>query len=363
MLRRLALTTLALGLIATPTLAQVPFGSGTMPTRSSLNRVGLERHWYGVVPLGSTTERVIRLSMAGPMVFAQTNLANFHAFDAETGRYMWGTNLGRPTNDARAASVNSDMVFTTNSSMLYAMDRLTGRAVWEKKLEALPIGPTAATEDVVMVGLVSGKLVAYTARDMTKAKPPGRSAASFLWAWKTNGKLTGRPIPADRVVAFGSQDSKVYVAMVDSSSLLFRFLTGGPITASMGTYGARTLLVPSGDNNLYAIDLFDGERKWVYPSGAPIDQEPLVSGRDVLIINAQGVMTALDGETGLPRWNLPSGHGRLLALSGSKVYLETFDRELMIADRVTGRLVSDARDTFDRAGLNLRTSRSRRPTG
>jgi outer membrane protein assembly factor BamB len=288
------------------------------------------------------------------MVFAQTNRANFHAYDSESGRYLWGINLGRPTADARAASVNSDQVFVTNSKDLFAIDRKTGRLHWKTSLEDLPSTPTAADEEFVMVGLATGKLVAYTTRDHSKDVPPGYSAATFAWAWSTNGKLTGRPIPANRVVAFGSGDGKVYVARNDVSQLLYRFLTGGPIVASMGTYGTRTLFVPSGDNNMYSIDLFTGDRHWVYPAGAPLTQEPLVSGKDLYFINSLGVMTALDADDGSFKWNAASGGGRLLALSSTKVYLETFDRDLMVVDRATGHLASSSQDTFERAGLNLR---------
>jgi outer membrane protein assembly factor BamB len=354
MLRRLTFATICLGLFTASAQAQVPFNRSTMPTRTSLSRVGLERHWYAVVPFGGPTERVIRLSLAGDMVFAQTNRANFHAFDSESGRYLWGINLGRSTNDARAASVNSDQVFVTNSKDLFAIDRRTGRLHWKKSLEALPSSPTAADEEYVMVGLVTGKLVSYTTRDHSKDTPPGFSAATFAWAWATNGKLTGRPIPANRVVAFGSSDGKVYVARNDQSQLLYRFLTGGPIVASMGTYGTRTLFVPSGDNNMYSIDLFTGDKHWVYPAGAPLKQEPLVSGKDLYFINATGVMTALDADDGTFKWNAASGDGRLLALSPSRVYLETFDRDLMVVDRATGHLTSGSQDTFERAGLNLR---------
>ena len=50
--------------------------------------------------------------------------------------------------------------------------------------------------------------------------------------------------------------------------MLYRFAAGGPISASMGTFGTRTLLVPSADKNLYAVDLFTAETKWTFPSGA-----------------------------------------------------------------------------------------------
>ena len=45
------------------------------------------------------------------------------------------------------------------------------------------------------------------------------------WAWTTNARLTSKPIIADRLVAFASEDHKLYVAVNTPPSLLYRFLT------------------------------------------------------------------------------------------------------------------------------------------
>ena len=128
-----------------------------------------------------------------------------------------------------------------------------------------------------MIGLASGKLMAFDVAN-----------GSTVWNWQTGGPILARPIPAIQLVAFASQDGKAYVALVDPATMLYRFAAGGPISASMGTFGTRTLLIPSEDKNLYAIDLFTAETKWTFPSGAPILQEPLVANNDVYVVNSQG---------------------------------------------------------------------------
>ena len=88
---------------------------------------------------------------------------------------------------------------------LYALDRRTGRTVWRVELPAQPSSPTGADEDRVMIGLASGKLMAF---DVANGSP--------LWNWQTGGPILARPIPAIQLVAFASQDGKVYVALVGS---------------------------------------------------------------------------------------------------------------------------------------------------
>ncbi len=372
MFRRYALAVLLIAVTGSSGYAQLPFSRDALPTRTALARLGLEKNWSGVVPLAGPAERVLMISLSESMVFAQTNLANFHAYDAETGRYLWGMDLGSPTADAQPATVNSDRVFVTNIKDLYCLDKGTGRIIWDAKMENLPSSAVAANEEIVVVGMRSarmtgvrpgagsGRIEAFSVRDHSQDNPPGRSAGSFLWAYSPNGSVTGRPIVADRVVAFGSHDHRVYVGvMMNQPTLLYRYLTGGPVSASMGTLtfthnGEHVLLVPSEDNNLYAIDLFTGDTRWVFPSGAPIKQEPLVAGLNVFVINDQGSLSAIDGETGELRWTNRIGESHLLALGDSRVYLKTTDGDLMIVDRQSGRTLADARSTRERAGLSLR---------
>lgn len=353
MSRRVALASLLLGLAVGPAQAQLALSRSSIPTRSALERVGLEKNWSAFVPI-TATERVILLSIAEELVFAQTDQANFHVFDSRTGRYLWGASLGRASLNAYPVSVNSDRVLTTNFRTLFCFDRGTGRLVWKVELESAPSSPTAADEEHVVVGLSNGKLVGYTIRDHSKDKKPGFSAATNVFNWKTTKPIVGRPIAADRVVAFGSEDGRAYVAQIHPKLLIFRFLTGAPIRASMGAIGSRTLLVPSTDRSLYAIDLFDGTTRWTYASGAPIDQEPLVADTEIFVLNNEGDLASLNEDTGEAKWSMNIRRAQILAVSPTRIYGRSLDGDLAYVDRATGKILALPRDTAERAGLNLR---------
>jgi outer membrane protein assembly factor BamB len=340
--RRLALAFLALTLAIGTARAQVPYGSQAIPGRRALARVNLDLQFSSVVPLLGP-EKLIELSIDDGMMFAQTNHANFYAFDAETGRYLWGAHLGDITTKAEPASVNSNGVFVTNSNELFALDRKTGRLVWKKELGDQPSSSTAADEDRVMVGLESGKLVVFDAK-----------TGAQKWNIQSNSRVRSHPVPAGRVVAFGSEDRKLYLARLDNASLLWRFATGGPIVAPLGRHGVRTLLVPSTDKAIYSVDLFTGLSNWALPTGAPVEQEPLVCDDDVYVVNTSGELSAIDIPSGTPRWTTSTLGGRLLSVSATKVYLESHDDDLFVVDRATGKIVYDPATTFQRCGINLR---------
>jgi outer membrane protein assembly factor BamB len=340
--RRLALACLALILAIGTADAQVSYGTNAIPARRALSRINLDLQFTSVVPLVGA-EKLIQLSIDEGMLFAQTNHANFYLFDAESGRYIWGAHLGDITTKAQPAAVNSFAVFVTNSNELFALDRATGRQIWKKELGDQPSSSTTADEDRVMVGLESGKLVVFDAK-----------TGATKWNIQSNKRVSSHPIMANKVVVFGSEDHKLYMVRIDNSKLLWRFATGGPIVAPLGTHGIRTLLVPSSDKALYAVDLFSGAGKWTLPTGASVEQEPLVSDNDVYVVNTQGSLTAIDVPSGTVKWTVSTLGGRLISVSATKVYLESHDDDLFVVDRASGKIIYDPATTFQRVGINLR---------
>jgi hypothetical protein len=342
--------------------AQRPFPLDLVPKRTSLDRLGLERQWLGVVPLVET-ERLLRISVADKtgkagdraLLFAQTSYAMLHTFDAETGQLLWSAQLGERSGFARGVAANSFAVFATNAATLFMLDKNTGRPIWKTPLSAIPTSFPACDEDRAMVGLTSGKIYAFTLK--SKDEQGNESILTGpveAWNWQAGGQMLTRPMPAERVVAFGSSDGKAYVVMGDEPTPLFRFATAGAIGAGLGAFGTRTLLIPSADNNLYAVDLFTTQGLWTFASGSPIEQQPIVADEDIYIANSAGNLSSLDPASGVPRWTKSTQGGQFVSISATKVYLRSFNLDLFVVDRKTGQVVVDPGETLLRAGLNLR---------
>jgi outer membrane protein assembly factor BamB len=334
--------------------AQMPFPVDLVPTRTALERAGLERQWFGVIPLVET-ERLLKITLANDLLFAQTDYAMVHAFDSESGRLLWSAQLGERTGFARGAAANSFAVYVTNANMLHALDRKTGRPVWRHNLATVPTSTPACDEDRVMVGLTSGKL---TTMDLKQTDSKGNtsilSSPREAWTWATGGPILTRPLPAGQFAAYGSSDGKVDLVESHDGNQLYRLVTGSPIGEGLGTFGTRLLLVPSADNNLYGIDLLTAKVAFTFPSGAPIEQEPMVADQDIYIVNTAGYLSLIDPETGEPKWTRRTQGGRLAAASGNKLYLRSYNLDLFVMDRKTGQTLVDPGETHTRIGLNLR---------
>jgi outer membrane protein assembly factor BamB len=333
---------------------RLPCSGYLIPGRAPLERLGLERQWYGIVPLVET-EHLTRISRSQDLLFAQTDYARLHTFDAETGRLLWTAQLGGRAGFSRGVTANSWAVFVTNANVLFALDRGTGRTIWRTSLATLPTSTPACDESRVMVGLTNGMVVAFNLKSVDiKGNEHIRDTPYPLWTYHAGGPIPTRPLSADNIVAFGGGDNKVWVVMANEPTVLFRLSTGGPIGEGLGAYGTRTLLVPSADKVLYAADILTGRILWTFPSGNPISQEPLVAQEDIYVMNTAGELSNLDPKDGQPRWTIPTQGGQLVSLTPTKVYLRSYNLDLFVVDRLTGRIAVDPSDSHLRAGLDLR---------
>ncbi len=355
MLRRsLPLWVLLTMILGSSARAQSPFPRDLVPRRTSLDRLGLERQWFAVVPLVET-ERLIKISRTQDHLFAQTNYARLHTFDAETGRLLWTASLGERSGLARGVAANSWAVFVTNANMFYALDRGSGRPIWRHNLGTIPTTTPACDESRAMVGLTNGMIEAFRLKDVDKKGVEHiRDRPYPLWSYHAGTSITTRPLPAESIVAFGGGDRKVWVVMADEPTVLYRVSTGGTIGEGLAGHGTRTLLIPSADKILYAVDLFSSRIVWTFPSGAPIAQEPMVADDEIFVINTAGDLSSLEPETGRVRWTVPTQGGHLISITPTKIYLRSYNRDLFIVDRATGRIVVDPAGSLLRAGLSLR---------
>ena len=306
-----------------------------------------------VVPLNDT-ERMLRISRSADLLFAQTNHGSVHTYDAQSGKLLWSSSLGQLLR-FQPVSSNSYAVFGTSGDVLIALDRKTGRLVWKKSLGTIPTCGTVCDEDRVMVGTMDGRVDAYSLREKgPKGEMKIRTKPVQAWGWQTSGPVRTLPLPAEHVVALGSSDGRVYVVMNDERTSLYRVRTGGPIGEGLGSYGTRTLLIPSADNNLYAIDLLTSDALWTFSSGGPMDQAPVVAGEEIYCINQAGYLTLLDPATGNVRWNTLTQGAQFVAVGASRIYLRSWNKDLYIIDRASGQVLADPAATKQRAGLNLR---------
>lgn len=362
------------GMICVPRLAvaQSPI-SRTIPSRTALAQVGLERHWFNAVPLASGAARVAGMNLAGPYLFAQTTHGLIVCFDAETGRRIWTSNVHQMTLNPSNISVNDKMAIATVGQKIYGLDLATGATIWQSKLEDLCSGGTAVNSTLAIAALRNGKVQVFNIADpgrdtcgerhdpaiCAKLKP---SVGSYIYAWQTNGPITSKPLMNEKLMGFASQDGKFYMASLEHRKIVHRVAAKGPIRGNMGLYNVHQVLLGSDDHKIYSIDLFEPERQetnWIYPTSSPVDHAVIVAGDDAFTVTVDGKFYAIDAKTGTEKWQLPIGKAKLLAITPTRLYGITVDGAPAVLNRADGSVIVTPEQAIHSFGLDLKNYTSR----
>ncbi|KYF98728.1 hypothetical protein BE20_34030 [Sorangium cellulosum] len=157
----------------------------------------------------------------------------------------------------------------------------------------------------------------------------------------------GRPEidAAHRRVFVGSSDHGLYAVRADTSDVLWRFETLGPVQ-SEPLYDAASDAVYFGSNDgaLYKVRASDGQLVYRFMTNAKVARRPVLRDGVLYVTNSNDTLIALDAETGAMRWyqhRTPafgmeiSGHAGP-ALGRDKVYTAFSDGVVMAYDLKNG---------------------------
>lgn len=362
------------GLLSVPHLAvgQSP-STRKIPTRTGLAQLGLERHWFNVIPLASGSARVAALNLTGKYLFAQTTDGLVVCYNAETGQKLWATSLQTANINPAAVSANDRMAIAAVGQKVMGLEMKSGAKIWEAKLEQLASGGTALNSSLAIAALKNGKVQVFNIEDpgqdtcgerhdpvkCRKLKP---SVGSYLYAWQTNNAITARPLMNEKFMAFASQDGKVYLASIKDRKIVHRVSTKGPIRGNLGMYGLSQVIAGSDDHKIYSIDLFEPEKpetNWIFPTPDPVDQDILVAGDDVYAVTKAGDLYSVNAKDGTENWVLPIGKARILAISPTHIYGVTVDGGPAVVNRADGKVSVTPEQGIQSYGVDLKNYTTR----
>ena len=302
-----------------------------LPKEETVARYGLVRRWYGYAPVDGVREKVQSIMVVGDQVHLQTNASRIHVMHAESGKLLWSAQLGRPIPGQFGSAINSKSVFAIHGTSLYRLDRLDGTQRWTFRLPSVPNAAPSADESHVIVSTADGRVYLYAAEDH-----------ELIWYYQTNKPVSMPAALLDERIACASEDNMMYVFQVASRNPTLRFQTDGPVSAPMATFGARLVLVPSRDYNVYCVDVRTGEERWRYTSGAEIRRPVSVIGDEAYVLPEDNGMHVLNAGTTAKRgerlWWYPRAQ-EFVAASEKRVYAADKFHQLLILDRSNGRVL------------------------
>lgn len=176
--------------------------------------------------------------------------------------------------------------------------------------------------------------------------PPRRPRQA--WVFQTAGPIHSSPIWAGGSVVVGSGDGNLYAIDGTSGAERWRFHTGGGVDGP-AAFADGLLFFESRDGNLYAVDAKTGRERWRVGLGAEQPHKwgwdyflsgPAVWGPRVYAGSGAGEVLAVDRATGRVEWRFAT-RGRVRSsptVSDGTVYVGSFDGHLYALDAGSGVL-------------------------
>ena len=180
----------------------------TVPGPEVLDRLSLRLGWRTGLPVAGYRDGIATVQQLGDLIVVQNRRGAITAIDPVTGAARWTTTVGLPYPVIQRVGFNDYLILVANGTRIFALDRPTGKNLWNVDLAGTPSSPPSADNDAFYVCLSNGRLSAYAfpgepstappgaLSGATGAKEPGRTGASGRAAAAGSGNVRTGPVPA-----------------------------------------------------------------------------------------------------------------------------------------------------------------------
>ncbi|CAM4039555.1 outer membrane protein assembly factor BamB [Pseudoalteromonas byunsanensis] len=300
------------------------------------------------------------------MVFVAERYGQVKALNANTGKTLWETDTRKepafwPWEDNDSAKLSGGILqaygniyIGSEHGEVIAINRDSGEIVWRKNVPGEALSSPAAGDGLIYVNLGSGKLLALHP-DTGEERWRHEQEVPALTL-----RGLSSPTSANGGVLFGEESGKlsvliaengysawsVDVALAKGSSEFERLVdvdtkpvVSGALVYAIGYNG-----------NLAAVDVRNGNVVWKREYSSYRDLT--IDLNIIYIVDSDGVVYALDKESGIERWSQPALRGWYLTaptVAGEYIVLGDQEGNLHWLDKQSGQLVS--RESFDSSGF------------
>ncbi|CAM3842103.1 MULTISPECIES: outer membrane protein assembly factor BamB [Pseudoalteromonas] len=299
-------------------------------------------------------------------VYAAAREGIVTAFDTETGKEKWRVDVREnknfwPWEDNDSAKLSGGITQAygklyvgSEHGQVFALDRETGEIVWRKSVPGEALSAPAAGDGLLYVNLGSGKLVAlhpdtgeerwHYEQEVPALTLRGLSSPTSANGGVLVGEESGKLTALIAENGFTAWSSDVAIAKGASEFERLVDVDTKPVVSGAYVYSIAY------NGKLVAIDVRSGNVVWDREYSSYRD---LTLDLDVIyLVDSDGVLYALDKNSGIERWTQPALRGWYLTaptVAGNYVVVGDQEGNLHWLDKSSGELVS--RTEFDSSGF------------
>lgn len=262
-------------------------------------------------------------------IYCMSNSGVVQAFDAESGRLLWQTEIGTSSFPSSGVGASKKLVAAVNGSSVYCLDPATGKLLWQKRCEKAVMGAPSATEDSVFVPLADGRMQIFD------ATTNGNRTQTMI----SKGTAFNPPTVSGKVVSWATEGGFLSVAPADNmSKILFRLKAGSAINAPATSKG-NLMFVASHDGFIYTFDKNRGTMVWSSSLGEHCSSSPYPIGDYVFVVTEENHLFKFDSRNGVtaPGWEKHlDGIKKVVGASRDRLYVQTTTDLILALDLKTG---------------------------
>jgi outer membrane protein assembly factor BamB len=231
-----------------------------------------------------------------PIVYVVTATKNgiVSAIDGESGELLWQSTVPNPELPIYGPGVSDSVVVVVNGNNFYAMDLKTGNLINSSKLYFTPTSSPIPSGDYIMVPSVGGRIVGYH-----MAKPLIRPV--YLRASTEN--RNGLAISIGRDFLSWTSHGSLYLIHSEEEPMIWSRVNANeegdsrPVTTPNGFIFCTDFgtVIHATTNRL-------GSYLWRNNLGMPTARSPVIGNKTVIVLSDDGLVDALDLETGKSLW-------------------------------------------------------------
>ncbi|NLX57412.1 MAG: PQQ-binding-like beta-propeller repeat protein [Planctomycetaceae bacterium] len=253
------------------------------------------------------------------------------ALDAETGRLLWSTQVGRPDYVTTEMATTDDLVALVNGQHIYVLQAADGALANERRVAGgAPAAGPAMVGTRLFVPTLSGQLHAYRFGPDDPGWPevyPARGSVRFAPTaignhvmWATNAGVVTSIIPGKPGVRYRLQ---------------FDTAIAGPLVYAPPTH----MLTVTDTGFLYCFDVLTSGLVWRFSSGDATAEPASVVRDTVYLVSRHAGMRAVDAATGQEKW-WARGVRHFVAATKDRVYATSGNNVMMVINGSTGKTLS-----------------------
>jgi len=270
-----------------------------------------------------------KYSIPKSSIYCMSNSGVVQAFDAETGRLLWQTEIGTSSFPSSGVGASKKLVAAVNGSSVYCLDPGTGKLLWQKRCEKAVMGPPSATDEAVFVPLADGRMQIFDAT----------TSGNLTQTMISKGTAFNAPTVSGKVVSWATEGGFLSVAPVDDmNKILFRVKAGSAINAPATSKG-NLMFVASHDGFLYTFDKNRGTMVWSSSIGEHCSSSPYPIGDYLFVVTEENHLYKFDSRNGVtaPGWEKHlDGIRKVVGASRDRLYVQTTTEQILALDLETG---------------------------